>query len=64
MLGAYNCCCNSEFVWFAQSVGIFNSILFSVRFSYDLDLDTRLAEETTVLVENYTVSLLNPLSCR
>ena len=24
--------------------------------SYDLDLDTRLAEETTVLVESYTVS--------
>ena len=23
--------------------------------SYDLDLDTRLSEETTVLVENYTV---------
>ena len=25
--------------------------------SYDLDLDTRLAEETTVLVESYTVLL-------
>ena len=25
--------------------------------SYDLDLDTRLSEETTVLVESYTVSL-------
>ena len=25
-------------------------------YSYDLDLDTRLSEETTVLVENYTVS--------
>jgi len=24
--------------------------------SYDLDLDQRLSEETTVLVENYTVS--------
>ena len=24
--------------------------------SYDLDLDTRLSEETTVLVETYTVS--------
>ena len=24
--------------------------------SYDLDLDNRLSEETTVLVENYTVS--------
>lgn len=28
-------------------------------FSYDLDLDTRLSEETTVLVESYTVSRLN-----
>jgi len=26
--------------------------------SYDLDLDTRLAEETTVLVETYTVGFL------
>ena len=26
--------------------------------SYDLDLDTRLAEETTVLVETYTVPFL------
>jgi hypothetical protein len=26
-----------------------------VPYSYDLDLDTRLAEETTVLVETYTV---------
>jgi len=25
-------------------------------FSYDLDLDKKLAEETTTLVENYTVS--------
>jgi len=25
-------------------------------FSYDLDMDTRLAEETTTLVESYTVS--------
>lgn len=25
-------------------------------YSYDLDLDQRLSEETTVLVENYTVS--------
>jgi len=25
------------------------------RRSYDLDLDTRLSEETTVLVESYTV---------
>lgn len=29
-----------------------------VLFSYDLDLDTRLAEETTVLVETYTVRFL------
>lgn len=29
------------------------------RCSYDLDLDTRLSEETTVLVESYTVSLIN-----
>ena len=32
--------------------------------SYDLDLDTRLSEETTVLVESYTVSCLcepNPI---
>jgi hypothetical protein len=28
------------------------------RYSYDLDLDTRLSEETTVLVENYTVRLI------
>jgi len=28
--------------------------------SYDLDLDQRLSEETTVLVENYTVSRLLP----
>ena len=28
---------------------------FSPSFSYDLELDKRLAEETTVLVENYTV---------
>lgn len=27
----------------------------SMLYSYDLDLDTRLSEETTVLVENYTV---------
>ena len=27
--------------------------------SYDLDLDTRLSEETTVLVESYTVSCLH-----
>ncbi len=26
--------------------------------SYDLDQDTRLSEETTVLVESYTVSVL------
>lgn len=31
-----------------------------LRDSYDLDLDTRLAEETTVLVESYTVS---PSTC-
>lgn len=29
--------------------------------SYDLDLDTRLSEETTVLVENYTVRSLSQL---
>ena len=29
--------------------------------SYDLDLDTRLAEETTVLVETYTVQSQNQL---
>jgi hypothetical protein len=27
--------------------------------SYDLDLDKKLSEETTVLVENYTVSCLS-----
>lgn len=26
-------------------------------FSYNLDVDTRLAEDTTILVENYTVSV-------
>jgi hypothetical protein len=31
-----------------------------LHFSYDLDMDTRLAEETTTLVESYTVS--SPLS--
>jgi len=31
-----------------------------LQFSYDLDMDTRLAEETTTLVESYTVS--SPLS--
>lgn len=31
--------------------------------SYDLDLDTRLAEETTVLVETYTVQFLGVI-CR
>jgi len=30
--------------------------------SYDLELDKRLAEETTVLVESYTVSLVFPIS--
>ena len=35
------------------------SSIFLGLFSYDLDLDTRLAEETTVLVENYTVSEFN-----
>lgn len=30
--------------------------------SYDLDLDTRLAEETTVLVESYTVQSLRTFS--
>ena len=30
--------------------------------SYDLDLDTRLAEETTVLVETYTVSFFKEIS--
>lgn len=35
----------------------------SLTNSYDLDLDKRLSEETTVLVENYTVSrLLSPLT--
>ena len=29
--------------------------------SYDLELDTRLSEETTVLVESYTVSLFPSL---
>ena len=29
--------------------------------SYDLDLDTRLAEETTVLVETYTVPFFDPI---
>jgi len=29
--------------------------------SYDLELDKKLAEETTVLVENYTVSLIQIL---
>ena len=28
--------------------------------SYDLELDTRLSEETTVLVESYTVSKVDP----
>lgn len=31
----------------------------SVHCSYDLELDKKLAEETTVLVESYTVSTLN-----
>lgn len=31
-----------------------NMLTLNIR-SYDLDLDTRLSEETTVLVENYTV---------
>jgi hypothetical protein len=31
-------------------------VLTLTRVSYDLDQDTKLAEETTVLVENYTVS--------
>lgn len=33
--------------------------------SYDLDQDTKLAEETTVLVESYTVSpgVSHPYSC-
>jgi len=38
----------------------------SLFLSYDLDMDTRLAEETTTLVESYTVSnqatLLSPSS--
>ena len=34
----------------------------TTRHSYDLDMDTKLAEETTVLMENYTVrSILFPL---
>jgi hypothetical protein len=31
------------------------SFLVGVSSSYDLDMDTRLAEETTTLVESYTV---------
>jgi hypothetical protein len=31
--------------------------------SYDLDLDKRLSEETTVLVENYTVGPHASLAC-
>jgi hypothetical protein len=27
------------------------------HFSYDIDLENRLSQETTVLVENYTVSI-------
>lgn len=36
-------------------------LMHGVNLSYDLDLDTRLSEETTVLVENYTVSLTSTL---
>ena len=32
-----------------------------ILFSYDLDLDTRLAEETTVLVETYTVQTIRAI---
>jgi len=43
-------------------VGVHDSLQSSrndrIPCSYDLDLDTRLAEETTVLVESYTVQSL------
>ena len=38
-----------------------NLLRGSVLCSYDLDLDTRLAEETTVLVETYTVPFFKPI---
>ena len=34
--------------------------LVDSNISYDLDLDTRLSEETTVLVESYTVRTVRP----
>lgn len=36
-----------------------NSDAFWARCSYDLDMDTRLSEETTVLVESYTVCFVS-----
>ena len=43
-------------------VGMHDSVQYfrddRIPCSYDLDLDTRLAEETTVLVESYTVQSL------
>jgi hypothetical protein len=41
-----------------ESPSAFGLLVISVLCSYDLDLDTRLAEETTVLVETYTVPFL------
>ena len=42
--------CESEWVCVGECMRVPDGL-----HSYDLDLDTKLAEETTVLVESYTV---------